>query len=95
MKTKTQIKTQIAKSRQWKIDAKQSLKRNGIPLTRCRNAFAMADVTIQVLQWVLGYKMNRHYYCSKCQLRHLNPQCPQCGSANVLNLTEKVDDVTA
>ena len=77
MKTKTEIKNKIKQLRHDR-DLKPDNLSNYHFYKECMNA------EINALQWALGYKTSRRYWCSGCGISHQNLKCPKCGNDTYL-----------
>jgi rubrerythrin len=77
MKTKTEIKNKIKQLRQ---------DREIKPADKTYMQFYKEAVNaeIRALEWALGYKINRRYWCSGCGISHEYLQCPKCGDHTYL-----------
>lgn len=75
MKTKAEIKEKIKQIRINRDDSKY------IPN---RKYYVLAlNMAIYGLEWAMGYKVPKTYWCSACALPHRNIRCPICGNATV------------
>ena len=77
MKTKTEIKNKIKQLRHDR-DLKPDNLSNYHFYKKCMNA------EINALQWALGYKSTRRYWCTGCGISHQNLKCPKCGNDTYL-----------
>jgi ribosomal protein S27AE len=77
MKTKTEIKNKIKQLRHDR-DLKPDNLSNYHFYKECMNA------EINALQWALGYKSTRRYWCTGCGISHQNLKCPKCGNDTYL-----------
>ena len=77
MKTKTEIKNKIKQLRHDR-DLKPDNLSNYHFYKECMNA------EINALQWALGYKSTRRYWCTDCGISHQNLKCPKCGNDTYL-----------
>ena len=77
MKTKTEIKNKIKQLRHDR-DLKPDNLSNYHFYKECTNA------EINALQWALGYKSTRRYWCTDCGISHQNLKCPKCGNDTYL-----------
>jgi hypothetical protein len=77
MKTKTEIKNKIKQLRHDR-DLKPDNLSNYHFYKECMNA------EINALQWALGYKSTRRYWCTGCGISYEYLQCPKCGDHTYL-----------
>ena len=77
MKTKTEIRNKIKQLRHDR-DLKPDNLSNYHFYKECMNA------EINALQWALGYKSTRRYWCTGCGISHQNLKCPKCGNDTYL-----------
>ena len=73
MKTKAEIKEKISGLRHNRDIVKKLP--NSEPYVFAQNG------SIRALEWVLGYKRKRMFWCTGCRLAHQGLKCPKCKNA--------------
>ena len=88
MRTKAQVKIMLNEIRHFKGETRQDLKLLNIKGFATIDPLTIYDISIKTLNFVLGYKDERHtYICSICNHIYLSKKgkCPLCGNTTPIN----------